>query len=63
MEWEVTTDWTIVLRHFVSKQFTWHQSDLFKSKTKDNFHEYINKQNADIQFTKEIEENGIYNLF
>ena len=29
------------------------------TKMKDNFHEYLNKQNADIQFTKEIEENGI----
>ena len=24
----------------------------------DNFHEHLNRQNADIQFTKEIEENG-----
>ena len=24
----------------------------------DDFHEHLNKQNADIQFTKEIEENG-----
>jgi len=24
----------------------------------DNFHDHLNKQNADIQFTKEIEENG-----
>ena len=31
-------------------------------KMKDNFREYL-KQNTDIQFTKEIEENGIYNLF
>lgn len=31
-------------------------------KMKDNFREYLNKQNTDIQTTKEIEENGIYNL-
>ena len=24
----------------------------------DDFHEHLNRQNADIQFTKEIEENG-----
>ena len=24
----------------------------------DNFHEHLNRQNPDIQFTKEIEENG-----
>ena len=26
--------------------------------THDDFHEHLNRQNADIQFTKEIEENG-----
>ena len=32
--------------------------DLMDSDEIDDFHEHLNRQNADIQFTKEIEENG-----
>ena len=65
MEWEVTTDWTIVLGILFLNSLHDISLILLKvlfalaTKMKDNFHEYLNKQNADIQFTKEIEENSI----
>ena len=39
--------------HYVDDTFTTVHKDRI-----DDFHEHLNRQNADIQFTKEIEENG-----
>ena len=49
-----TYTWTIPLwLRYVDDTFTAVHKDGI-----DDFHEHLNRQNADIQFTKEIEENG-----
>ena len=49
-----TYTWTVPLwLHYVDDTFTAVHKD-----GNDDFHKHLNRQNTDIQFTKEIKENG-----
>ena len=72
-EWGITLHWKLqdvrpslnsLQQGFLSKCFQFRSTAVLHCRPEvpvikiDDFHEHLNRQNADIQFTKEIEENG-----